>query len=257
VSAAEPSERTIGSGERTIGSGERTIGSSERTIGSSEPQTGPGERTIGPGERETALSERETALSERETALSERETADGERPEQTEPGAQPTVSVTLVRRGELLSATMALLLAIDMFALKWFGVAGVPDPSAARPALSTAENAWDGLTIVRWVMLATVMVTLGSVVLHASQRAHGTKTDTSVAVTVVGVLTAALLTYRVLISLPAPDEVIDQKLGAALGLACALGIALGGLESIREQRARATRVLPRSGRRLAPRRRAR
>jgi hypothetical protein len=168
--------------------------------------------------------------------------------EQTERAAQ-------VRRGELLSATMALLLAIDMFALKWFGVAGVPDPSAARPAVSTAENAWDGLTIVRWVMLATVIVTLGSVVLHASQRAHGTKTDTSVAVTVLGVLSAVLLTYRVLISLPAPDEVIDQKLGAVLGLALALGIALGGLESIREQRVRDTRGPQRSRRRLAPRRR--
>jgi uncharacterized membrane protein YcgQ (UPF0703/DUF1980 family) len=170
---------------------------------------------------------------------------------------EQTARVTQVRRGELLSATMALLLAIDMFALKWYGVAGVPDPSAARPAVSTAENAWDGLTIVRWVMLATVLATLGSVVLHASQRAHGTKTDTSVTVTVLGVLISVLLTYRVLISLPAPDEVIDQKLGAALGLVCALGIALGGLESIREQRARETRVAQRSRRRLAPRRRAR
>ena len=156
-----------------------------------------------------------------------------------------------------LTVAMALLLAIDMFALKWFGVAGVPDPSAARPALSTAENGWDGLTIVRWAMLATVLVTLGSVVLHASQRGHGTKTDTSVAVTVVGVLTGVLLTYRVLISLPSPDEVIDQKLGAALGLVFALGIAVGGLESIREQRAREIRELQRSGRRLAPHRRAR
>jgi hypothetical protein len=177
--------------------------------------------------------------------------------QQTEQAAHPTGSVTQVRRGELLSATMAVLLAIDMFALKWFGMAGVPDPSAARPAVSTAENAWDGLTIVRWALLATVLVTLGSVVLHASQRAHGTKTDTSLIVTALGVLATALLTYRVLISLPAPDEVIDQKLGAALGLACALGIALGGLESIREQRARETRVAQRSRRRLAPRRRAR
>jgi hypothetical protein len=171
--------------------------------------------------------------------------------------AEPAETVIQVRRGELLSATMALLLAIDMFALKWYGVAGVPDPSAARPAVSTAENGWDGLTVVRWVMLAAILVALGSVVLHTSQRAHGTKTDTSVPVTVVGVVTAALLTYRVLISLPAPDEVIDQKLGAALGLAFALGIALGGLESIYEERARETRVVQRSRRRLAPRRRAR
>jgi hypothetical protein len=178
-------------------------------------------------------------------------------PQPAESSSAPVARVTRVRRGELLSATMALALAIDMFGLKWFGVAGVPDPSAARPAVSTAENAWDGLTIVRWVMLAAVLVTLGSVVLHASQRAHGNKTDTSFAVTALGVLTAALLTYRVLISLPAPDEVIDQKLGAALGLVFALGIALGGLESIREQRARETRIARRPSRSLPARRRAR
>jgi hypothetical protein len=47
-----------------------------------------------------------------------------------------------------------------------------------------------------------------------------------------------LLIYRVLIVLPAGTRVIDQKLGAFLGVLCALGIAWGGYESIREQRAR-------------------
>jgi len=41
--------------------------------------------------------------------------------------------------------------------------------------------------------------------------------------------------------LPAGTRVIDQKLGALLGLLCALGIAWGGYESVREQRARARR----------------
>ncbi len=48
-----------------------------------------------------------------------------------------------------------------------------------------------------------------------------------------------LLTYRVLINLPSPSDVVDQKLGAVLGLVCAYGIAVGGFESIREQRVRA------------------
>ena len=104
--------------------------------------------------------------------------------------------------GELTSAICALLLLVFLFATKWYGVAGVPDPSAARPAISTAENGWDGLTIVRWVMLATALVALGSVVLHASQRRHGTKTDTSRVITALGSLTSLLLIYRVLIALP-------------------------------------------------------
>ena len=143
-----------------------------------------------------------------------------------------------IRVGALVSATSALALLVIMFATEWYGVAGVPDPSAVRPAVSTAENAWHGLTVTRWVLLATVVASVGAVVLHASQRAHGNKTDTSLVVAALGALSAVLLIWRVLIVLPAGNRVIDQKLGAFLGLLCALGIAWGGYEAIREQRAR-------------------
>jgi hypothetical protein len=53
---------------------------------------------------------------------------------------------------------------------------------------------------------------------------------------VLGTVTAAALVYRVLVALPAPAQVVDQKLGAFLGLLCALGIAYGGLESRRAER---------------------
>jgi hypothetical protein len=171
--------------------------------------------------------------------------ADGQRPAPT------------VHRGELVSATSALGLLLVMFLLSWYGVAGVPDPSAARPAVSSVENAWDGLTIVRWVLLLTIAVTLGSVVLHASQRTHGARTDTSGLVTVLGSVSAVLLCYRVLIRLPAGNEVIDQKLGAVLGLVCAVGIALGGYESTRERQARAAKSGQTPRARLTSRRRAR
>jgi hypothetical protein len=141
-----------------------------------------------------------------------------------------------VHVGELISASSALGLLVAMFATTWYGVAGVVDPSYARPAVSTAENGWDGLSIVRWVLAATIVVALGSVFLHASQREHGVKTDTSRAVAALGLLSSALLVYRVLIALPSGAEVIDQKLGAIIGLFGAIGIAIGGLESIGERR---------------------
>jgi hypothetical protein len=171
-------------------------------------------------------------------------------PDQPAPDAVPARRPRIYR-GELTSAVSALGLLVVMFTTKWYGVAGVPDPSAARPAISTAENAWNGLTIVRWVMLVTIIAALGSVVLHASQRSHGSRTDTSVLIFALGALTFLLLLYRVLIVLPQPTMVIDQKLGALLGVACAFGIALGGFESIREQRSH-TRALS-----LRPRRRKR
>ncbi len=148
------------------------------------------------------------------------------------------MTATRTHVGELISAGSALLLLVLMFAVKWYGVAGVPDPSYARPAVSGAQDGWNALTGVRWIILATVLAAIGSVVLHASQRAHGTKTDTSRVVATLGSITSVLLIYRVLIALPGGGTVIDQKLGAVLGLLCALGIAWGGIESIRERRAR-------------------
>jgi hypothetical protein len=149
------------------------------------------------------------------------------------PGRTPRIRV-----GALVSATSAIALLVIMFATEWYGVAGVPDPSAVRPAVSTAENAWHGLTVTRWVLVATIVASVGAVVLHASQREHGNKTDTSLVVATLGTVSAGLLIWRVLIVLPAGTRVIDQKLGAFLGLLCALGIAWGGYEAIREQRAR-------------------
>ena len=155
-----------------------------------------------------------------------------------EAAGSPPARSPRIRVGALVSATSALALLVIMFATEWYGVAGVPDPSAVRPAVSTAENAWHGLTVTRWVLLATIVASIGAVVLHASQRGHGNKTDTSLIVAALGALSAGLLVWRVLIELPAGNRVIDQKLGAFLGLLCALGIAWGGYEAIREQRAR-------------------
>ena len=58
-------------------------------------------------------------------------------------------------------------------------------------------------------------------------------------------MTALLLIYRVLIALPAADRITDQKLGAVLGVVCALGIALGGRESMLEQKASPAGRVPR------------
>jgi hypothetical protein len=164
---------------------------------------------------------------------------------------EPRRRRTRIHLGELTSAVSALLLLVLMFATRWYGVAGVPDPSAARPAISTAVNGYNGLSVVRWVILLTIFAALGSVVLHASQRTHGTKTDTSLVVTALGSLTSLLLIYRVLIDLPAAGRVTDQKLGAFLGLLCALGIALGGWQSIQERKDSRSLAAKRASRRSA------
>jgi predicted metal-dependent peptidase len=59
---------------------------------------------------------------------------------------------------------------------------------------------------------------------------------------VLGSITAAVLIYRVLIDLPSAGSVVDQKLGAIIGLLAAVGIAFGGYESTLEERERARRA---------------
>ena len=53
-----------------------------------------------------------------------------------------------------------------------------------------------------------------------------------------GTVTFAAVAWRVLIALPTPYRVLDQKVGAFLGVISALGIAVGGYEAVREQRTR-------------------
>ncbi|HWF53500.1 MAG TPA: hypothetical protein VG223_02675 [Solirubrobacteraceae bacterium] len=137
--------------------------------------------------------------------------------------------------GELLSAVSALALFVVMFVMKWYGVVALPH-SADRSGIQSATSAWNELADIRWLMLLTVLVAFGSVVIHISQRSHGSQTDTSRVVTAVAGVTAALVFYRVLIDLPSPTSVVDAKLGAYLGLLAVVGVALGGYESMRAQR---------------------
>ena len=154
--------------------------------------------------------------------------------------------------GELVSAGCALALLILLVTTAWYGVAGVPDPTHARPAVSGTESGWNGLSDVRWVIVLTAIVAVGAVALRISQRRHGRQTDVSRLVAALGLLCTALLVYRVLIALPSPDKVIDQKLGALLGLAFAIGIALGGHESIMQRRGRPFTISHRRRRAPAP-----
>lgn len=144
----------------------------------------------------------------------------------------------VLARGELPGAAFALGLLVSMFALKWFGVDGRP---TARGANVRAEDAWNGLTLLRWLILLTVVVALASVALHVAQRGHGVKTDTSLAVAALATVSALLVAYRVLIEPPDPSSVVDQKLGALVGLGCAAGLAACSWETVRHFRALSAR----------------
>ncbi len=139
-----------------------------------------------------------------------------------------------VHTGQLISIVSSLLLVALMFAMDWYGV--VRQPQMHRVGVNGAENAWTALTVLRWGILLSVVVTIGAIAIRASQRRHGTRTETGTAVMVTGAVIAALLIYRVLIDPPDPASVVDVKLGAVLGLLAAVGIAVGGVESFHQER---------------------
>lgn len=134
-------------------------------------------------------------------------------------------------RGELLSAGSAAVLTVLLFAVAWYGV------DTGRGATSS-ETGWQGLTDVRWLILLTTLVAFATVVLHAADLTRRAVAGVRLGLLALGTVTAAGLVIRVLIALPSPDRVVDQKLGAVLGMIASLVLAYGAWEAVREQRAR-------------------
>ncbi len=148
----------------------------------------------------------------------------------------PPAPAVRIGLGEAISAASALLLLICMFALRWFGTVGLPGRLTGAGLLS-AEDAWNGMTILRWAMLASIAVALGGLALHVSQSGHGAKTNTGALTLAVAGPTAVLVAVRVLIDLPSPATVVDRKLGGYLGVLLSLGLALGAWRTLQEERA--------------------
>ncbi len=149
-----------------------------------------------------------------------------------------TVPARRLTHGELISAGSALLLTVVMFALAWYGVDGIPGRQRHGAAVVATITGWQGLTALRWLILLTVIVALGTLAAPAARLGRLAVAGIRLATLVLGCATAVALVIRVLIELPAPDRVVDQKLGALLGLLASFGIAYGAVEAVREQRAR-------------------
>jgi hypothetical protein len=140
-----------------------------------------------------------------------------------------------LRRGELIVGASALVLLASMFVLNWFGLSAPVAPPAANLGVPSSVNAWNGLTNLRWVMLLTIACGLVLVILQVTRRAPAVPVSMSVIVTVLGLITALALIYRVLINEPGPNSLVEQKAGAFVGLISAIVFVYGGYESMRRE----------------------
>jgi hypothetical protein len=141
-------------------------------------------------------------------------------------------------RGELISALSALILILMVFATAWYGVDGIPGANLTSSAAASAENAWHALSVVRWLIVVTVALAFATLAIHAGRPSRVALARLRLVLLAVSTVTAAAVVFRVLIELPSADRVVDQKLGAVLGMVAALGIAYGAYDAVGEQRLR-------------------
>lgn len=125
-----------------------------------------------------------------------------------------------LRRGELLAAGGAVALIVCLFVLHWFRP---PVPSAA------GLTGWSALPVIRWLILVTAVAALALAAFQASRPAPALPVTLSVVVTVLALITAVVLVIRLLSTADA------IRAGGWVGLACTLGILLGGGWSMRDE----------------------
>jgi len=132
--------------------------------------------------------------------------------------------VRRLRPGDLVVGASGAALLILLFALKWY--------EHGSPA---GANGWHTIAHLRWLLLATGVIALGTAALTATQRTPALPVAAGVLTTVVGVLAVIWLVYRVLISPPGANSHGDVDPGAYLSLVAGAGVVLGGWWSIRDE----------------------
>jgi hypothetical protein len=139
-----------------------------------------------------------------------------------------------LRRGEVIAGSSALLLVVFMFVLPWYGVKAPLGWTAATLGVRISFTGWDALTHMRWLLLITPLAALALAYFQATRRAPAIPVSLSVILTVLATVTALMLIYRVLISVPGSGA-LHPRAGAYLGLLSALGILYGGFQSMRQE----------------------
>ena len=140
-----------------------------------------------------------------------------------------------LRSGELLAGAAAVVLLVCLFALPWYGLDSSVATIAQRLGVSTSRTGWESLSTLRWLILVTSLAALALVYLQGTRRAPAMPATFSLIVTVLGVIMALALIYRVLINVPGANDVVNRQAGGFIGLVAGCLIAYGGFRSLRQE----------------------
>lgn len=140
-----------------------------------------------------------------------------------------------LRSGEMLAGVAAVVLLVCLFALPWYGLDSSVATIAQRLGVSTSRTGWESLTTLRWLILITSLAALALVYLQGTRSAPAMPAAFSLIVTVLGVIMALALVYRVLIDVPGANDVVNRQAGGFIGLVAAILVAYGGYRSLRQE----------------------
>jgi hypothetical protein len=140
-----------------------------------------------------------------------------------------------LRHGEWIVGGGAVVLAVALFALPWYGIKSPFTQTAASLGRPTSFTGWDSLSHVRWLVLATIVIGLALVWVQGTRPSPAWPATLSTIETVVAFLSALVLIYRVLINIPGNDSLLERQAGSYIGLVATFVIVYGGYASMRQE----------------------
>jgi hypothetical protein len=152
-------------------------------------------------------------------------------------GGDALMDLDRLQTGEKVAGVAAIVLLLDMFIFKWFGLKA----SGFGFAVEGSRNAWGSFGFIDIVLFVTVLATGAMLWLKASDRYEDVSVPISVGVTVLAGLSTLLVLYRIISppdfgagSLPSGvDHTV--KIGAWIGLISAAALAYGGFRTMQDE----------------------
>jgi hypothetical protein len=132
-----------------------------------------------------------------------------------------------LRAGEWLAGLGGLGLLAVLFA-DWYGVAG-------RDATTAGGTGWQVFAVLDVLLVALALLGIAVAVTCATRRSPAVPVAAAVLATGFGIVMTLLVLYR-LANQPGPNDLVDVRLGAWLGLLATLAVAVGGWRTLADER---------------------
>jgi hypothetical protein len=132
-----------------------------------------------------------------------------------------------LRFGELIAGVSGFVLFISLF-LSWYGI----NIRFLGAGVSANFNAWDAFSLIAIILFLVSVVAMGLAVMKALGQKVGLPVAPSVVTAALGALAAILILFRLLVH---PADHLGLRYGIFIGLLAALGVLVGGYQSMREE----------------------